>query len=305
MEEEIKTSIIGGGGEENLNSSPIKKKSYSASFRDLVQYLLDRNWYADADEAIDIFKYGPLPNENGEIDLSYYAGDYITNLDFTTITELPEENKKYLDEVLTTDKYKVVNMYYMFYRCNSLTSLDVSNWNTNNVTDMSYMFNYCRDLTSLNVSNWDTSNVTNMYYMFGDCNLTTLDVSNWDTSNVTNMSHMFYNCYDLTSLDVSNWNTSNVTSMDSMFENCNSLTSLDVSNWDTSNVTDMYYMFFNCNKLTTVTGIIDMSKVSSYISMLQGTSKLQSINIKLPSTISQSSFLSRSQVTNTSAVHFV
>ena len=105
--------------------------------------------------------------------------------------------------------------------------------------------------------------------------------------------------------------TSNVTSMYRMFYNCNKLTSLDVSNWDTSNVTSMSSMFENCNSLTTVTGTIDMSKVSDYFGMLYNTSKLQSINIiqsiniKLPSTISQSSFLSRSRVTNTSAVHFV
>ena len=90
-----------------------------------------------------------------------------------------------------------------------------------------------------------------------------------------------------------------------MFNYCRDLTSLNVSNWDTSNVTSMSNMFYDCNDLTTVTGTIDMSKVSDYFGMLFNTSRLQSINIKLPSTISQSSFLSRSQVTNTSAVHFV
>ena len=147
-----------------------------------------------------------------------------------------------------------------------------------------------------------------MSHMFSGCFfLTSLDVSNWDTSNVTNMSYMFYQCYSLTSLDVSNWNTSNVTSMGDMFENCQSLISLDVSNFDTSNVTSMNSMFAICIRLTTVIGTIDMSKVSgySYTDMLYRTRKLQSINIKLPSTISQSSFLSNSEVTNTSAVHFV
>ena len=142
--------------------------------------------------------------------------------------------------------------------------------------------------------------------MFSGCNsLTSLDVSNWDTSNVTDMSLMFDSCHSLTSLDVSNWDTSNVTDMSLMFENCDKLTSLDVSNWDTSNVTNMSYMFCYCKSLTTVTGTIDMSKVSNYSLILYNTDKLQSINIKLPSTISQSDFLSGSRVTNTSAVHFV
>ena len=46
----------------------------------------------------------------------------------------------------------------MFYNCNSLTSLDVSNFNTSNVTDMSYMFAYCKLLTSLDISNFNINN---------------------------------------------------------------------------------------------------------------------------------------------------
>ncbi|MDQ8327161.1 BspA family leucine-rich repeat surface protein, partial [Enterococcus faecium] len=76
----------------------------------------------------------------------------------------------------------------MFACCNSLTNLDVSKWDTSNVTDMSDMFGMFvsgprSSLTNLDVSKWDTSNVTNMSAMFRDCkSLTTLDVSDWDTS---------------------------------------------------------------------------------------------------------------------------
>ena len=125
--------------------------------------------------------------------------------------------------------------------------------NTSNVTTMNSMFYNCNNLTSLDVSNFDTSNVTTMYRMFRDCNqLTSIDVSNFDTSNVTNMYEMFYYCTSLTSVDVSNFNTSNVTDMRYMFSNCNQLTSLDLSNWDTSEVTNMYYMFTNCTSLHTL-----------------------------------------------------
>jgi surface protein len=48
----------------------------------------------------------------------------------------------------------------MFVYCTSLTSLDVSEWNTAAVTNMSSMFNYCTSLTSLDVSGWDFSKVT-------------------------------------------------------------------------------------------------------------------------------------------------
>ena len=59
-----------------------------------------------------------------------------------------------------------INMSYMFSDCSSLTSLNLSNFNTNNVKDMSYMFFNCSSLISLNLSNFNTNNVKNMKYMF-------------------------------------------------------------------------------------------------------------------------------------------
>ena len=58
----------------------------------------------------------------------------------------------------------------MFSDYSSLTSLNLSNFNNNNVKDMSHLFSYCRSLTSLNLSNFNTNNVTNMKYMFENVN---------------------------------------------------------------------------------------------------------------------------------------
>ena len=65
----------------------------------------------------------------------------------------------------------ISNMSYMFYECNSLSSLpDISKWNTSNVTDMSWMFYGCNSLSSLpDISKWNTSNVNNMGSMFSGC----------------------------------------------------------------------------------------------------------------------------------------
>ena len=58
--------------------------------------------------------------------------------------------------------------------------LTVEYLNADNVTTMSNMFYGCNNLTSLDVSNFDTKNVTNMCGMFYNCNkLTSLDVSNF------------------------------------------------------------------------------------------------------------------------------
>jgi surface protein len=144
-------------------------------------------------------------------------------------------------------------MYAMFNACINLTQLDVSNFNTSQVTNMRSMFHNCINLTQLDVSNFNTSQVTYMDAMFHSCtNLTQLDVSNFDTSQVTYMYGMFSACNKLTQLDLSNFNTSNVDNMQSMFNGCNNLTQLDVSNFNTSNVTNMENMFYNTSKLVNI-----------------------------------------------------
>ena len=54
----------------------------------------------------------------------------------------------------------------MFGGCSSLKNLNLSNFNTNNVTNMYCMFFHCSSLTNLNLSNFNTNNVTNMECMF-------------------------------------------------------------------------------------------------------------------------------------------
>ena len=141
-----------------------------------------------------------------------------------------------------------------FESCTSLTTLDLSSFNTTNVTDMSRLFYNCSSLTSLDLSNFDTSNVIDMNYMFTYCNsLITLDLSSFNTSNVTKMYGIFQYCRALKNVDVSGFNTSNITNMGYMFNDCTSLTSLDLSNWNTSKVISMNDMFYNCSKLSNLT----------------------------------------------------
>ena len=201
----------------------------------------------------------------------------------------------------------VTNMGYAFSNCGSLTSLDVSGFNTSNVTNMNSMFIYCSSLTSLDVSHFNTSNVTDMYQLFSNCrslktldlsgfntskvirmdymfafciSLTSLDLSHFDTSSVTGMGGMFWNCNKLTSLDVSGFNTSNVTNMNSMFSGCSSFTNLDLSGFNTSKVIRMDYMFSGCSKLKTLDlSHFDTSNVTNINYMFSGCSSLTTIRM--------------------------
>ena len=57
----------------------------------------------------------------------------------------------------------------MFSGCSSLKELNLSNFNSNNVTDMYCMFDRCSSLKELNLNNFNTNNVTNMRWMFSRC----------------------------------------------------------------------------------------------------------------------------------------
>ena len=183
-------------------------------------------------------------------------------------------------DVTSFDTSNVTDMTSMFINCLSLTSLDVTSFNTSNVTNMNGMFYNCSSLTSLNVSSFNTSNVTdNMSYMFYGCpKLTSLNVSSFNTSKVTGMGFMFYGCSALTSLDLSNFDTSIVEDMHWMFANCSSLTSLNVSNFDTSKITDMEGMFSQCYDLTSLDlSSFDMSAVTRTTNILYRCSALTTI----------------------------
>ena len=175
----------------------------------------------------------------------------------------------------------VTNMNSMFIFCSSLTSLDVSHFKTSNVTDMYQLFSNCHSLKALDLSGWNTENVTTLEYMFAFCSsLTSLDVSHFDTSSVTGMGGMFWNCNKLTSLDVSGFNTSNVTNMNSMFGDCSSFTNLDLSGWNTSKVIRMDYMFSGCSKLKTLDlSHFDTSNVTNINYMFSGCSSLTTIRM--------------------------
>ena len=166
----------------------------------------------------------------------------------------------------------------LFYGCSKLASLDVTNFDTNNVIDMSKMFIGCQNLTTLDLSSFNTNKVTTMVQMFDRCeSLTTLDLSSFNTSKVTDMQYMFYSCEKLKTIEFGdNFDTSNVTNMFSMFRDCTKLTTLDLSGFDTSKVAYTGQMFYSCKNLTTIYVSLSFTtdKVTSSSYMFESCRKL-------------------------------
>lgn len=203
----------------------------------------------------------------------FYMG--VNNTSDTALTTL---------DVSKFNTANVTDMSYMFQGCSALTELDLSSFDTSKVTNMSSMFYECKSLTSLDLRNFDTRKVTDMSYMFymfsGNTALTKLDLSSFNTSKVTTMMGMFKGCTLLPELDVSNFNTSNVTNMQSMFDTCGGLTKLDLSNFDTSKVTDMSSMFADCRGLTSLNvSSFDTSKVTSMAFIFRACTTLPTLDV--------------------------
>ena len=161
-------------------------------------------------------------------------------------------NKLTLPKKVKTEKLE--SMFSMFKGCSSLTALDLSGWNLNNVIDMSGLFQYCSSLTSLKLPKvLDTKKIQSMTSMFSGCSaLTSIDLSGWNVDNVTEMGDLFYGCSNLKGLNLSGWTPKSLTKIYRMFLNCTSLESINLSGWNLENMTEIQYMFSGCTSLKTV-----------------------------------------------------
>lgn len=171
---------------------------------------------------------------------------------------------------------------YLFYYFGGKNLDFINKLDTSKVTDMNNMFSQCQTLETVDLSNFDTSNVMNMGNMFYNCrNLTELDVSNFDTSKVTNMSNMFYNLIALETLNLSNFNTNKVTKAISMLSNCQNLKTLIIPDGFLKNITDATWLFFYCSALTNLdTTKLDFSNVTNAYGCFSGCNALNVIDLR-------------------------
>ena len=119
------------------------------------------------------------------------------------------------------------NVGEMFKDCISLENVYFSpNLKINGVNYAYSMFQNCQSLKSLDLSNFDTSNTRTFAFMFSNCNsLTSLNIMNFKTSMAYTIENMFYQCYSLTSLYLPYFETTSISeSMKDVFEGCNKLT---------------------------------------------------------------------------------
>ena len=255
---EIFIKIIGSGTQQILNPYYIYKPSQVYVQGNSTSYLVDdynRITGLQKNENIIIMKWDDKLqncsymfselNNVSEIDLSNFDISEVR-----TTKEMFSDCINLKNIFFNKSTFVVDEIDYMFFNCESLKSLDLSNLDTSNVVSMSYLFSGCISLSSLNISNFNTSKTINMVQLFGNCySLKSLDLSRFNTYKVRIMTQMFLNCYSLESLNLSNFETINSYTMAGMFYGCKELIFLDLSNFNTINVLSFSLMFAECKNL--------------------------------------------------------
>ena len=256
-----------------VNDKPMVKDMYDIETKNIKNIVFDESFKTYAPTSLEHFFAGcsTLETISG---LEYLNTENVTNM----YRMFYECNKLSSLDLSNFNTANVTNMEEMFYSCQNLSSLDLSKFNTEKVTNMSGMFAGCQKLSSLDLSKFNTKEVKHMNSMFESCSaLSSLDLSNFNTANVESMSGMFAGCQKLSSLTLSNFNTANVEFMDNMFNGCSVLTSLDLSNFNTKEVRYMYSMFQACSALTTIYASDEFvtTKVEIGSDMFSGCTKLK------------------------------
>lgn len=125
------------------------------------------------------------------------------------------------------------------------------------------------------------------------------NIQNLDTSNTTDMRVVFKESSSLKYLDLTSWSTSKVTTIYGIFDSASSLEGINVSNWDVSNCNQLAYSFRNLSHLKE----LDLSQwnpspktetlaisTGGYISMFEGDSSLESLDLSGFSTSGMNSY---------------
>ena len=161
-----------------------------------------------------------------------------------------DSNLKTLD-LSNFNPNKVQYFSSMFEGCTALTSVgDLSQWTGSNATSVSNMFKDDSSLKTLDLSNFNPNNVQYFSYMFQGCSgLTTITgINSWDTSSAIFMDYMFEGDKNLKSLTLNNANSGNLQSVKGALNDCSKLARLDISKLNLTQA-DRTDFLAGCNNL--------------------------------------------------------
>ena len=180
-------------------------------------------------------------------------------------------------------KKKLSKCKNLFYKCDQISEIDISNFDCSQIVDCSGMFEDCSKLTILKLGQLNFALSSNFGNMFKNCGrLGDLDVSFFDTKNSITFKSMFEGCSRLKEIDVSKFESSKCKDISNMFCNCSSISSIDMINWNMESIiygnglTRTWYtttLFIGYNKLN------KRSYYDGIYGLFNGCSNLKSIKM--------------------------
>ena len=233
------------------------------------KWIADYKFKKDGKYVFEIIFKGMINNMEGffeecsniiSLDFSNFNSSIVTNMRclFNKCSEL-----EYLD-LSNIDTSNVTDMGFMFNECEKLKEIKgINKFITNKVIKMDAMFQECNGLTILDLSNFNTSDVTNMGFMFNNCKKLKeiKGINKFVTNKVTDMDTMFNSCCELEYLDLSNFDTSNVIDMSRMFNECNKLKYLNLLNFTINCETEDMLSFQSKDKCKFITNNSDLIEI--------------------------------------------
>ena len=165
---------------------------------------------------------------------------------------LINKSSKFINKIKVESKDQLQSIIRERYNGNKsfidLTDIDISE-----LDDLSGVFDFLNNKVEvIDISGWDTSNVTIMGCMFRKCTKlkNIIGIENLDVSKLRCANSMFYGCKNLVELDLTNWNPISLEYASYMFYGCSNLKIIkNIENWQLPNIKDVYHMFSYCAKL--------------------------------------------------------
>lgn len=201
-----------------------------------------------------------------ELDVSHFDTSKVTNMSamFKGCSSLTSLN------VSGFDTSKVTTMDEVF-SASRVQKLDLRGWNVENVLTMRYMFVDCNSLATINLTEWNAIKCTNMVNMFKGC-IAIKNIYGLSTLVKAACQEMpGFNMLPDIDLDLSGWDTSGLKRLDLAFY-MSSIGTVDCSGdgWNNVNVSN-WYRFLECAKQFKLgknffnIPLIDSITISSYV----------------------------------------
>ena len=151
---------------------------------------------------------------------------------------------------------------------NNKSFIDLTDIDVSELDDLSCIFIMLDNVEVVDISGWNTSNVTTMGYMFSQCSKLKkiIGIENLDVSKLENANNMFFCCKKLVELDLTKWNPVSLQYTRQMFYECSNLKIIkNIENWQLPNIKDVSYMFCDCAKLDVDLSNWDLTHIKDFL----------------------------------------